>query len=151
MTALTWLTITEARDRLRSGEIGAVELAEASLEAAEGASALNAFSALTPDLARSQARAAEARLRSGTAPDLCGIPLGIKDLFCVQDVPTQAASRILDGFRPPYESTVTRKLWEAGAVCVGKLNMDEFAMGSSTEHSAYGPAVSPCRRRGARG
>ena len=74
--------------------------------------------------------------------------MGIKDLFCVEDAPAQAASRILEGFRPPYESTVTRKLWEAGAVCIGKLNMDEFAMGSSTETSAYGPAVNPWRRRG---
>jgi aspartyl-tRNA(Asn)/glutamyl-tRNA(Gln) amidotransferase subunit A len=142
------LTIAEARDALRSGTIGAMELTEACLAAAERAGALNAFSALTPELARTHARDAEARLRAGDAPDLCGIPLGIKDLFCVEGEPAQAASRILEGFRPPYESTVTRKLWEAGAVCVGKLNMDEFAMGSSTEHSVYGPAVSPWRRRG---
>jgi aspartyl-tRNA(Asn)/glutamyl-tRNA(Gln) amidotransferase subunit A len=140
--------LAEARDRLRAGGLGAVELAEESLAAAEAAGALNAFSALTPELARAQARAAEARLRAGGAPDLCGIPLGIKDLFCVDGAPAQAASRILDGFRPPYESTVTAKLWEAGAVCVGKLNMDEFAMGSSNETSCYGPAVSPWRRRG---
>ena len=75
------------------------------------------------------------------------MPLGIKDLFCVEDAPAQAASRILEGFRPPYESTVTAKLWAAGATCIGKLNMDEFAMGSSNETSAYGPAVSPWRRR----
>ena len=142
------LTIAEARDALRSGTIGALELTEACLAAAERAGALNAFSALTPELARTQAREAEARLRAGDAPDLCGIPLGIKDLFCVEGEPAQAASRILQGFRPPYESTVTAKLWEAGAVCVGKLNMDEFAMGSSNEHSVYGPAVSPWRRRG---
>jgi aspartyl-tRNA(Asn)/glutamyl-tRNA(Gln) amidotransferase subunit A len=148
VTGPSGLSIAEARDRLRSGGIGAVELAEACLEAAERSAPLNAFSALTPDLARAQAQAAATRLKAGDAPDLCGIPLGIKDLFCVEGEPAQAASRILEGFRPPYESTVTRQLWEAGAVCIGKLNMDEFAMGSSNETSAYGPAVSPWRRRG---
>jgi aspartyl-tRNA(Asn)/glutamyl-tRNA(Gln) amidotransferase subunit A len=145
---LAALTIAEARRRLRSGDIGAVELTEASLAASEAAGALNAFSALTPERARYQASRAAARLKAGDAPDLCGIPVGIKDLFAVEDTATQAASRILEGFRPPYESTVTRQLWEAGAVCVGKLNMDEFAMGSSNEHSVYGPAVSPWRGAG---
>jgi len=148
MSALPSLTIAKARDRLRSGDVGAVELTEACLAAAEGSSALNAFSALTPDRARYQASLAAARLKEGGAPDLCGVPLGIKDLFCVEDAPAQAGSRILEGFRPPYESTVTAKLWEAGATCIGKLNMDEFAMGSSNETSAYGPAVSPWRRQG---
>ena len=149
MSGLGGLTIAEARDALRAGEIGAVELTEACLAAAEAPGALNAVSALTPELARATRRAAAAaRLKAGDAPDLCGIPLGIKDLFCVEGAPAQAASRILEGFRPPYESTVTRKLWEAGAVCIGKLNMDEFAMGSSNETSVYGPAVSPWRRRG---
>jgi aspartyl-tRNA(Asn)/glutamyl-tRNA(Gln) amidotransferase subunit A len=148
MTELAGLTIAAARDRLRSGALGAVELTEASLAAAEASGALNAFSALTPDRARYQASLAAARLKAGDAPDLCGIPLGIKDLFCVEGEPAQAASRILEGFRPPYESTVTRQLWEAGAVCIGKLNMDEFAMGSSNETSTYGPAVSPWRRAG---
>ncbi|MFQ8430462.1 Asp-tRNA(Asn)/Glu-tRNA(Gln) amidotransferase subunit GatA [Amaricoccus sp. W119] len=141
-------TIAEARDQLRARQIGAEELAEACLAAAEGATALNAYTALTPDRAREQAKAAADRLAQGEAPDLCGVPLGIKDLFCVEGAPAQAASNILDGFRPPYESTVTSKLWEAGAVCLGKLNMDEFAMGSSNETSAYGPAISPWRRRG---
>ncbi|MFO1143814.1 MAG: Asp-tRNA(Asn)/Glu-tRNA(Gln) amidotransferase subunit GatA [Amaricoccus sp.] len=148
MAGLASLTIAEAREGLRKGSIGAVELAEASLAAADAAGALNAVTAATPELARRQAAAAAARLKAGDAPDLCGIPLGIKDLFAVDGVQTQAASRILEGFRPPYESTVTRKLWEAGAVCIGKLNMDEFAMGSSNETSVYGPAVSPWRRRG---
>ena len=148
MAAGPGLSIAEARDGLRSGAIGAVELAEACLAAAEGSR--RAQRVLGTD-ARPGARpgqAAAARLQAGDAPDLCGIPLGIKDLFCVEGAPAQAASRILEGFRPPYESTVTAKLWEAGAVCVGKLNMDEFAMGSSNETSAYGPAVSPWRRRG---
>ncbi len=148
MSGLNALGIAEARRALRAGEIGAIELTEACLAAAADAGALNAVSAPTPDRARKQASLAAARLRAGAAPDLCGIPLGIKDLFCVEDVAAQAASRILEGFRPPYESTVTRKLWEAGAVCLGKLNMDEFAMGSSTETSAFGPAVSPWRRKG---
>jgi aspartyl-tRNA(Asn)/glutamyl-tRNA(Gln) amidotransferase subunit A len=148
MSGLAGLTIAEARAQLRAGKLGAVELGDASLAAADASGPLNAFSALTPELARRQAEAAQVRLREGEAPDLCGIPLGIKDLFCVEGTPSQAASRILEGFRPPYESTVTRRLWEAGAVCVGKLNMDEFAMGSSTEHSVYGPAVSPWRRAG---
>jgi aspartyl-tRNA(Asn)/glutamyl-tRNA(Gln) amidotransferase subunit A len=145
---LTGLTIAEARDRLRRRDVSALELTEASLAAAEASAPLNAFSALTPELARRQAERAQARLGQGDAPDLCGVPLGIKDLFCVEGTPTQAASRILEGFRPPYESTVTTRLWEAGAVCVGKLNMDEFAMGSSNETSTYGPAVSPWRRVG---
>ena len=118
------------------------------IDAAEGAEALNAFSAMTPERALDDARAAQARIDAGDAPDICGMPLGVKDLFCVEGLPTQAASRILDGFVPPYESTVTAKLWEAGAVCLGKLNMDEFAMGSSNESSVYGPAVSPWRRAG---
>ena len=148
MAGLASLTIAEARDRLRSGAIGAVELTEACLAAADAAGALNAVTAPTPERARKQAAAAAGRLKAGRAPDLCGIPLGIKDLFCVEGEPAQAASRILEGFRPPYESTVTRRLWEAGAVCVGKLNMDEFAMGSSNESSVYGPAISPWRREG---
>src|SRR5690606_6122494 len=106
------------------------------------------FVEVTAERAIEMARAADARLAEGEAPSLCGIPLGIKDLFAVEDVRTQAASRILENFRPPYESTVTRKLWDSGAVCLGKLNMDEFAMGSSNEHSVYGPAINPWRRQG---
>ena len=148
MSDLAKLTIAEARDKLRARDISAAELTSACLDAAGAAGALNAFTALSPERAAEQAKAADARLAQGEAPDLCGVPLGIKDLFCVEGLPAQAASNILDGFRPPYESTVTRKLWEAGAVCLGKLNMDEFAMGSSNETSAFGPAVSPWRRRG---
>jgi aspartyl-tRNA(Asn)/glutamyl-tRNA(Gln) amidotransferase subunit A len=149
MTAgLPDLTISDARDGLRGGAFSAVELADACLVEAERAGSLNAFSVLTPDLGRRQAEDADRALSAGDAPDLCGIPLGIKDLFCVEDVPSQAGSSILDGFRPRYESTVTRKLWEQGAVCVGKLNMDEFAMGSSNETSCYGPVTSPWQRRG---
>ncbi|MFO0513438.1 MAG: Asp-tRNA(Asn)/Glu-tRNA(Gln) amidotransferase subunit GatA, partial [Rhodobacterales bacterium] len=102
----------------------------------------------TPEIALAQARAADARLAAGAAPDLCGIPLGIKDLFCTRGVASQAASNILRGFRPEYESTVTSQLFAAGAVMLGKLNMDEFAMGSSNETSCYGDAVNPWRRAG---
>ncbi len=144
--ALNELTIAEARDRLRAGAVTSVELTEACLAAIEGAGALNAFVHHTPEQALEQARAADARIVGGEAPSMCGIPLGIKDLFCTEGVPSQAASNILKGFRPEYESTVTRQLFGAGAVMLGKLNMDEFAMGSSNETSCYGNAVNPWRR-----
>jgi aspartyl-tRNA(Asn)/glutamyl-tRNA(Gln) amidotransferase subunit A len=139
------LTIAAARDALRGGELTAVELTEACLSAIANAEQLNAFVHHTPDIAMEQARAADARLAYSDPPSLCGIPLGIKDLFCTRGVPSQAASRILNGFRPAYESTVTAQLFAAGAVMLGKLNMDEFAMGSSNETSAYGEAVNPWR------
>jgi aspartyl-tRNA(Asn)/glutamyl-tRNA(Gln) amidotransferase subunit A len=107
---------------------------------------LNAFVHKTPEIALEQARAADARLAAGDVPAMCGIPLGIKDLFCTKGVPSQAASNILKGFKPEYESTVTTKLFDAGAVMLGKLNMDEFAMGSSNETSCYGNVVNPWRR-----
>jgi len=140
MSDLNRLTIAGARDALRKGEVSAVEVTQACLAEAEGAGALGAFVHPTPELARAQAAAADARIAAG---DLCGIPLGIKDLFCTRGVPSQAASRILEGFKPEYESTVTAKLLGEGAVMLGKLNMDEFAMGSSNETSCYGNAVNP--------
>jgi aspartyl-tRNA(Asn)/glutamyl-tRNA(Gln) amidotransferase subunit A len=143
---LNRLTIAAARDGLRAGDFTAAELTEACLSAVDAAAGLNAVVHPTPDLARAQATAADVRLKAGDAPDLCGIPLGIKDLFCTEGVPSQAASNVLSGFRPEYESTVTRQLFDQGAVMVGKLNMDEFAMGSSNETSAYGNVVSPWRR-----
>ncbi len=148
MTDLSKLTIADARDALRKGDMNAVELTESYLSAIEQADALNAYSAKTPEIALEQARAADARIKAGDAPDMCGIPLGIKDLFCTKGVQTQAASHILDGFKPEYESTITQQLFDAGAVMLGKLNMDEFAMGSSNETSYYGPVVSPWRRDG---
>ncbi|ABV94518.1 glutamyl-tRNA(Gln) amidotransferase [Dinoroseobacter shibae DFL 12 = DSM 16493] len=146
MSELSSLTIAAARDKLRAREITATELTEACLAEVEGAGALGAFVHNTPDLARAQAEAADARLAAGDAPAMCGIPLGIKDLFCTKGVPSQAASAILGGFKPEYESTVTSQLFAAGAVMLGKLNMDEFAMGSSNETSTYGNAVNPWRR-----
>ncbi len=143
---LNTLTIAEARDALRKGEATAVDLTMACMAAMDVGDDLNAFVHKTPDIALAQARAADERLRRGGAPDMCGIPLGIKDLFCTKGVPSQAASNILKGFRPEYESTVTQQLFDAGAVMLGKLNMDEFAMGSSNETSCYGNVVNPWRR-----
>ncbi len=143
MSDLNKLGIAEARDAMRAGDVSAVELTDACLDAVEGAKALNAFVHDTPEIARDQAKAADVRIKAGDAPDMCGIPLGIKDLFCTKGVPGQAASRILQGFKPEYESTITTQLWDAGAVMLGKLNMDEFAMGSSNETSVYGDVINP--------
>ena len=143
MADLNKLGLAEARDALRKGDITSVELTEACLTEIEGAGALNAFVHHTPEIARDQAAAADARIRAGDAPAMCGLPIGIKDLFCTKGVPSQAGSRILEGFLPQYESTITRNLFDAGAVMLGKLNMDEFAMGSSNETSVYGNAVNP--------
>ena len=146
MSDLTKLTIAGARDALRKGDVTSAELTEACLTAIEGADALNAFVHKTPEIARERAAAADARIKAGDAPDMCGIPVGIKDLFCTKGVASQAASGILEGFLPEYESTVSQNLIDAGAVMLGKLNMDEFAMGSSNETSVYGNAVNPWRR-----
>ena len=143
MSDLMKLTLAGARDALRSGQTTAVELTEASLAAVEASKPLNAFVHDTSDIARAQAVAADLRLQAGDSPDMCGLPIGMKDLFCTKGVATQAASAILKGFKPEYESTVSQKLFDAGAVMVGKLNMDEFAMGSSNETSTYGNAVNP--------
>jgi len=143
MSELNTLTIAEARDALARGDLTSTELTDACLSAIEDAGALNAFVHGTPDIARDQAKAADARIKAGDAPAMCGIPLGIKDLFCTKGVPSQAASAILKGFKPQYESTITTKLFDAGSVMLGKLNMDEFAMGSSNETSTYGNAVNP--------
>ncbi len=148
MGELTELTIAAARDRLAAGEISAVELAEAHIEAVEAARALNMFVTETPEAARAQAARSDARRRRGEAGVMEGIPVAVKDLFCTAGVATTAGSHILDGFHPAYESTVTANLWQAGAVMVGKTNMDEFAMGSSNETSYYGPVENPWRRPG---
>jgi aspartyl-tRNA(Asn)/glutamyl-tRNA(Gln) amidotransferase subunit A len=144
--ALNTLTLAEARDKLRAKDVTAVELTEACLAAIDAADALGAVVHKTPDLAIERAKAADARLSAGDAPSMCGLPVGIKDLFCTEGVASQAASRILGGFKPEYESTVSRQLKDAGAVMLGKLNMDEFAMGSSNETSCYGNVVNPWRR-----
>ena len=148
MSDLNKLTIAGARDALKKGETTSVALTEACLAAIEAAGALNAFVHKTPEIALDRARDADLRRAGGDTSAMLGVPVGIKDLFCTRGVPSQAASRILSGFRPEYESTVSQKLIDAGSVMLGKLNMDEFAMGSSNETSAYGNAVSPWRRKG---
>jgi len=146
MTELNALTLAEARDALRAGDITSAELTEACLAAIDAADALNAFAHKTPEIAMARAAEADQRIQAGDAPSMCGLPIGIKDLFCTKGVPSQAASRILEGFMPEYESTVSQNLADAGAVMLGKLNMDEFAMGSSNETSVYGNAINPWRR-----
>ena len=148
MTDLTRLTLAAARDGLKAKKFTATELTRAHVEAVEKARALNAYLVETPEQALAAAKESDARLAKGDARPLEGLPLGIKDLYCTEGVATTAASRILEGFKPHYESTVTSHLWRDGAVMLGKLNLDEFAMGSSNETSAYGPVVSPWRRNG---
>jgi len=142
-SGLAGLTLAEARDGLARGDFTSAELTEAAIARMEATRSLNAFVVETPDKARGMAAASDARRRAGTAGRLEGIPLGVKDLFCTEGVQTTAASRILEGFVPPYESTVTANLWRDGAVMLGKLNLDEFAMGSSNGTSAWGPVVNP--------
>jgi len=148
MTELTSLMLAQARDALRRREFSATELVEAHIAAAAKGRALNAFVLETPDRAREMARASDSRLTKGEGGPLEGLPLGIKDMFCTAGTRTTACSRILESFVPTYESTVTANLWRDGAVLLGKLNNDEFAMGSSNETSYFGPVVSPWRRRG---
>jgi aspartyl-tRNA(Asn)/glutamyl-tRNA(Gln) amidotransferase subunit A len=146
MTDLTDLGIAQIRDGVRDGAFSAREVAQAYIAAVEKGRPLNAFTVETPDHALAAADAADAARGSGDLKPLSGVPLGIKDLFATKGVDTTAGSRILSGFKPPYESTVSAKLFAAGAGMLGKLNMDEFAMGSSNETSAWGPVLSPWRR-----
>jgi aspartyl-tRNA(Asn)/glutamyl-tRNA(Gln) amidotransferase subunit A len=149
MTDLTRLTIADARKQLLAKDITAVELTDAYLNAIEAANdKLNAYVKVTPDLARAQAKFSDARIAAGKPGALEGIPLGIKDLFATKGVHTQACSHVLDGFKPEYESTVSQNLFDDGAVMLGKLNMDEFAMGSSNETSYYGAVKNPWRAEG---
>lgn len=148
MSDLTKLGIAAARDGLNAGDFSARELAAAHITAMVAAKPLNAYITETPEQAVEAATASDARRAKGEAGKLEGIPLAIKDLFCTKDVLTTAASHILDGFKPRYESTVTANLWKEGAVMLGKVNLDEFAMGSSNETSYYGNVVNPWRRKG---
>ncbi len=148
MTNLTDLTLAEARDGLKAKRFSAVELTKAHQQAMGGAKSLNAYVVDTPDQALAMAVAADERIARGEARPLEGLPIGVKDLFCTEGVESTACSNILKGFTPRYESTVSTNLWNAGAVMLGKLNCDEFAMGSSNETSAFGPVVSPWRRAG---
>jgi aspartyl-tRNA(Asn)/glutamyl-tRNA(Gln) amidotransferase subunit A len=152
VTDLTRLTLSEARDGLVKKSFTARELTQAFLDAAERANPhLNAYVTITAEAALAQAEESDARLARGDARPLEGLPLGIKDLFATRGVHTQACSHVLDAFKPVYESTVTQHLWDDGAVMLGKLNMDEFAMGSSNETSYYGPVVNPWRRKTTQG
>jgi aspartyl-tRNA(Asn)/glutamyl-tRNA(Gln) amidotransferase subunit A len=148
MTDLTALSLADAREGLVKKSFTSLELTDAHLVAMEKARVLNAYVLETPDQARAMARAADERITKGEAGNLEGLPLGIKDLFATRDVRTTACSKILGDFKPQYESTVTSQLWRDGAVMLGKLNNDEFAMGSSNETSAFGPVINPWRREG---
>jgi len=145
---LTRLTLADARDGLKTKKFSAREMADVHIAAVEKARALNAYILETPERAREMAARSDARIAKGEAGPLEGIPLGIKDLFATEGVRTTACSKILGNFIPPYESTVTANLWRDGAVLLGKLNNDEFAMGSSNETSCFGPVQNPWRRRG---
>ena len=147
MTDLTNLTVAQIRDGHRAGEFSAVEVAEAFNANVAGAKALNAFIVETPDHALAAAKQADADRAAGTLKPLSGVPIGMKDLFCTNGVQTTAASHMLEGFVPRYESTVSAKLWDAGAGMLGKLNLDQFAMGSSNETSYFGNVISPWRRK----
>ena len=147
MTIITDLGIAAIRDGVRDGSFSAVEVAEAFNAAVDGADALNAFIVKTPEKALDAARATDARRAAGdTLGAMAGVPIGMKDLFCTEGVQTTAASHMLEGFVPTYESTVSAKLWAAGAGMLGKLNLDQFAMGSSNETSYFGNVISPWRR-----
>jgi aspartyl-tRNA(Asn)/glutamyl-tRNA(Gln) amidotransferase subunit A len=147
-SALLALNLAEARDGLARRLFSARELTSAYNDAVAEAKLLNAYITPTPERALAMADAADRRLARGEALPLDGIPVAVKDLFCTKGVLTTAGSDILDGFHPPYESTVTEKLWQAGAVMLGKANLDEFAMGSSNTTSCYGPVENPWRRSG---
>ncbi len=147
MSDLTRLTLAQARDGLAAKKFSAVELNQAFIDATARAKSLNAFIVETPEKALAQARASDEKIAQGEARPLEGIPLGIKDLYATEGVQTTAASHILEGFVPQYESTVSANLWRDGATMLGKLNLDEFAMGSSNETSYFGPVISPWRRK----
>ncbi len=148
MSDLTKLTIAEARDGLKAKKFSARELTAAHITAMESAGALNAYITETPEVAVEAATKSDERLANGEGGIMEGIPVAIKDLFCTKGTLTTAASHILDGFKPQYESTVTTNLWNEGAVMLGKVNLDEFAMGSSNETSYYGDVINPWRREG---
>jgi aspartyl-tRNA(Asn)/glutamyl-tRNA(Gln) amidotransferase subunit A len=147
MSKLTDLTLAEARDGLAKGAFTSVELVSEHIKATEAQRHLNAFIVETPDLALGAAKESDARRQAGTNGAMDGLPIGIKDLFCTEGVQTTAASHILEGFKPPYESTISGKLKAAGAVSLGKLNLDEFAMGSSNQTSYFGAVENPWKKK----
>lgn len=149
MSELTTLSLTSALEGLERGTFSAVELTQAFVDTIEASNdVLNAYVVKTPEQALAMAAESDKRRANGNAGRLDGAPLGVKDLYCTKGVRTTACSNILGEFTPTYESTVTQNLWDAGAVMLGKLNMDEFAMGSSNETSRFGPPSNPWRRSG---
>ena len=148
MSDLTALSLAEARDGLRARSFSAGELTRAYLAAMEAGRGLNAYITETPERALADAEAADSRLAAGTARPLEGLPIAVKDLYCTRGVRSTAGSHILESFVPPYESSVSAKVWGAGAVMLGKTNLDEFGMGSSTMTSAFGASVNPLKRQG---
>ena len=145
---LTNLTVAQIRDGHRAGDFSAVDVAEAFVAAVDAADALNAFIVKTPDHAIAAAKQADADRAAGSLKPLSGVPIGMKDLFATKGVQTTAASHMLEGFVPQYESSVSQRLWDAGAGMLGKLNLDQFAMGSSNETSYFGNVISPWKRKG---
>ena len=148
MSDMLKLSLAEARDKLRAKEITAVELTDAYLSAMEQTRDLNCYITETPEKAREMAKASDERLAAGKAGAMEGLPIGMKDLFCTNGVQSTAGSHILEGFTPTYESTVSQNLWDAGAVMLGKTNLDEFAMGSSNLTSYYGGVKNPYTKAG---
>lgn len=146
MSALHDLSVADLARRLKSKEVSAVEVARHFLARGDAQQSLGAYLATDPDVTLAQARAADARIAAGEAAPLLGVPVAHKDIFVTRDFPTTAGSRMLEGYRSPFDATVVRKLAEAGMVTLGKLNCDEFAMGSSNENSAYGPVKNPWDR-----
>ena len=148
MTDLTKLTLADALDGLKAKKFSSREITQEFIQTIEGSRVLNAYVVETPEKALEMADNADVRLAKGEGGKLEGAPLGVKDLYCTKGVRTTACSNILGEFTPTYESTVTQNLWDEGAVMLGKLNMDEFAMGSSNETSRFGPPINPWRRKG---
>jgi Asp-tRNA(Asn)/Glu-tRNA(Gln) amidotransferase A subunit family amidase len=148
MTDLTKLTLADALDGLKAKKFSSREITQDFIQTIEGSRILNAYVVETPEKALDMADKADARLAKGEGGRLEGAPIGVKDLYCTKGVRTTACSNILGEFTPTYESTVTQNLWDEGAVMLGKLNMDEFAMGSSNETSRFGPPINPWRRKG---
>ena len=148
MSTLTDLTIAEALEGLEKKDFSSAELTQAHVEAAEATRSLNAYVMETPDKAMEMAKQADETRGRGEAGLVTGVPIAVKDLFCTVGVRTTACSKILGEFVPPYESTVTTNMWNQGAVMLGKVNNDEFAMGSSNTTSAFGPVENPWRREG---
>jgi len=147
MTNLTTLNLRQTLEGLKSKKFSSLDVTSAYIKNIEASRNLNAFITETFDFALVQAKKSDAKINAGTGGELEGIPLGIKDLFCTKNIRTTSASKMLENFVPTYESTVTQKLLNAGSVTLGKLNMDEFAMGSANTNSYFGPVINPYKKK----